>query len=117
MAVAFSAYKIQGQLQVKLHQAQDAQHLQTQLWGFLFLLYCTGLSILASQPGKPYWRLRVQIFISAFRWHSGCHAGKSTNDIPLIERAKSTSKIHVSVHLGMVNLGIADCWQESELTG
>lgn len=32
MAVPYSAHKLQGQLQVKLHLAQEAQHLQTQLW-------------------------------------------------------------------------------------
>lgn len=32
MAVPYSAHKLQGQLQVKLHLARDAQHLQTQLW-------------------------------------------------------------------------------------
>lgn len=32
MAVLFSALKIQGQLWVKLHWAQDAQQLQSQLW-------------------------------------------------------------------------------------
>lgn len=32
MVVPYSAHKLQGQLQVKLHLAQDTQHLQNQLW-------------------------------------------------------------------------------------